>query len=213
VLFNPKNMILQSPDATGNTGGTSATGDQNQTPLVSMSQAQLDALFAERAKRGGEAAVNELVTALGFKTVDELKASFAAAKKAADEKLSDEEKKAKALKDAEDRATKAEQDRDAALKQASERLLKAEIIAEAARQGFLPEAVADVFLVIDRTKISEKDGAFTGVKEAVEGVAKSKPFWLGTQQPEKKPAVGTPKPPQRKDATEEKPHKAASLTL
>lgn len=187
MFMRPAFYFDKDSDGGGNAGG----GDGDKPQTRAFTQKELDDMFAERARRAGEAAMAELLAKLGVKTLDEAQAVFKKAKEADDasktalEKLQGEHDAMKK------KAEQAEADKATAIAQSNERLMKAEIMAQAQTQGFRSEALPDVWLVVDRTKITEKDGQFTGVKEAVEAVAKSKPFWLGTEKPSGR---GTPKP-------------------
>jgi len=123
-----------------------------QQPGKTFTQAELDAILAERLSR----------QKAQFKDYDDLKA---AAGKWAEVQ---EAQKSEAQKLAE-RAAKAEQERDAALQRAQERLIRAAFIAEAAKAGAAhPE---DVYALADTTavKLDEQDNP-VGVAEAVAAV-------------------------------------------
>jgi chromosome segregation ATPase len=209
-LNNPH--ILYDADAGGGGGGQDGGNDggnagSNNEQKLSFTQAELDAKFADRAKRAAESAINEILTKAGLKTVDELTAALAEGKKLKDSQLTDLQKAQADLKAANDKLAQAEAEKNTALAQATERLMKAAILAEAVAQGFRPEAVNDVWLIVDRSKIKEKDGVFEGVKDAVGQVVKDKPFWLKADDKTphgtppgpgpKKPGTETPPEPQR----------------
>lgn len=183
--------IYFDPDG-GGSGSTTdpAAGEGEGEKPQSFTQAQLNNLFAERAKSAASAREKELLDKTGATSVDELTALIAEAKQARESQATEAEKQAAALKAAEDKAAKAETEKTDALAKAARRLMDAEILIEAKEAGFLPEAIADVLLVVDRSKIIEKDGKFEGVKEAVKAVAEAKKFWLAAQRPENK--FGTP---------------------
>lgn len=197
-----KNRLFFKPDDGGNTGGSGEDDKQNSSQDANkgkgegdkdtkpMTQAQLDAIASEARKSARSKAVTETLEALGVKDIDEAKKLLKEADDLKKSQLSEQEKQALALKTAQDEAATARLEKEAALKLASDRALKSEILIVAQGLNFRPEAIQDVYLVVDRTKITEKDGAFTGIKEAVEAVAKAKPFWLGQQ----KNQGGTPLP-------------------
>lgn len=194
-------MQPNNPD-TGGTGGDGGNaGGTGQQQARSFTQAELDALFADRARRSAESAITDLLSKSGVKTTDELLALLTEGKKLKDGQLSELEKLKAELSTANSKADQAVADGQLALAKAKERLMRAAVIAEATSQGFRAEAVHDVWLIVDRAKITEKDDDFTGVKEAVADVAKSKPFWMaGTpQQPR-----GTPKPPDKQTGDDKK---------
>jgi hypothetical protein len=205
-----KNFFLNHPlydaDPDGAGSGTPQSGDQPTPPAPptgnpqnpptppakTFTQDEVNTIVGERAARAGESAVNKLLEKLGVKTADELTTVVTEAKKAKDAQLSELEKAQAAQKDAEEKAAKAAQDAQVALATANERLMRAAVIAESTAHSFRPESVEDVWLVVDRSKITEKDGSFTGVKEAVDAVAKARPFWLLDSK--NTPPNGTPKP-------------------
>lgn len=185
------NLILESPDGAGGAGGNPPpppAGDGHGTGEVTFTAEQqkvLDKLFADRAKRGGETAVAELLQGFGVKTVDELKTTFAEANKLRDaqkselQKAQDESKAAQAkIADAEKKATDA-------LAKARERSLRAAVIAEAQKQNFDETEFTSVWnaLKLDTgliEKIKDKDDDFEGVADAVKEIAKAHPRWLKT---------------------------------
>lgn len=178
-------------DKGGDGGNAGGTGDK---ALRSFTQAELDAMFTDRARRASESAVNDLLGKAGFKTADELLTVLTDAKKLKDSQKTELEKVQSDLQAAQDKLVTAEAEKKTALEQATERLMKAQVLSEAAVQGFRPEAINDVWLIVDRAKIKEKDGEFEGVKEAVAEVVKLKPFWMV----DKTKPQGTPKPGDKK---------------
>ena len=61
------------PDAgNGNTGTNNGGAAGNKPNTRTFTQEELDALFSERARRGGEAAVGEVLSKAGVKSVEEL---------------------------------------------------------------------------------------------------------------------------------------------
>jgi len=181
------NPDTEDKNKTGGDGGNNA-GDNTAEQKRTFTQAELDALFVDRAKRASEQATKDILAKAGVKTVDELVTELSEGKKLKDSQLTELQKAQVDLKAANDKLVTAETEKKTALEQANERLMKAATLAEAVAQGFRPEAVNDVWLIVDRSKIKEKDGDFEGVKEAVAELVKSKPFWLT----DKKPAHGTP---------------------
>ncbi len=182
MRFGPAMLFDTDPDA-GGSGGQTGGGEK---PLT-FTQAQLDVLFAERSNRARDAAVKELLDKSGAKSVEELLATLSDGKKLLDGQKSEAERLQAQLQAIQEKLTAAEAAKAEALATASERLLRAAVLAEATRRGFLPEAVQDVWGLVERSKIKEKDGEFEGVKEAVEAVAKARPFWLSAAAPK-----GTP---------------------
>jgi hypothetical protein len=168
----------------GTPPGQAGAGDGDKK---SFTQAELDALFGARAKQAADKATADLLAALGVKSADEIKAALAKAKELEDAQLGELEKAKKLAASEKERADAAETAKTEALAQAGEKLLKAAVIAEAATAGF--NDPNDAWLYVDRSTIVEKDGSnYTGVKEAVGAVAKSKAYLLKTLRP----SIGTP---------------------
>lgn len=170
--------------------GTGGTGEGNAAKTVQLTQEALDAMFADRAKRGGESAVKSLLEKLGLDKEEDLTVLIGKAKQVEDSQKTELQKVQDELTKAQEKAQKADQEKKDALAQANERLMKVSVLAEATAQSFRPEAISDVWLFIDKAKITEKDGEFTGVKEAVQEVAKAKPWMLA----DKSKTPGTPPP-------------------
>lgn len=204
-------------DADGG-GVAGVAGDPNppQPKTIQHTQEQLDAMFAERASQAKRAALDELFKTLGVKDGIELTALFAEGKKLKESQLSELEKLAKEKSDIDTALTTEKTAHADTVKKFTERLLKAEILAEAKKAGFRDESLGDVWMLVNaehRTKITEKDDAFVGVDKVVEEIKKAKPFWLATQEPQRK-SLGTPKS-QRKpgDGQPTDPRKSVLKTL
>ena len=130
-----------------------------------------EASFSARIKREGKAQLEMAAKELGFESVEAMQAA-AKVKKEADDKSKSELEKEKAARE------KAEAEGKSALAKANERLINAEIkiAAQAARFVDPGDAVA----LVDRTNVQIDDaGKITGVKEAVETLAKAKPHLIG----------------------------------
>jgi len=159
--------------------------------MVTMAQSRLDELMGERASRAKEAAVKEVLTALGVESVDALKTVVTEAKKAADAQKTKEEQLAAQLSVLE--TAKAEAETRA--RQAEEAALRTRVDVavqlEAAKQKFLPEAVSDVVALVDRAKIKVEGDKVIGIEEAVKALAESKKHWLATTG---RGTGGTPRP-------------------
>lgn len=182
---NPGNPNPQNPDPNANGGGE---GDKK-----TFTQAELNALFADRANQASTAAINKLLKDLGVESADAIKTALAEAKKVQDAQLSELDKaKADATKAAKDKET-AEAAAAQATQLANTRLMQSAVMLEAAKteHKFKPEALGDVWAFVDRSKLKvEENGDVTGVADAVKAVAKAKPYMVT----EDKPAPGTPGP-------------------
>jgi len=192
-LDKPTVFFSTDPDAGGNKSGENnenKADDTNQEKKLDLTQKQLDDIVAERVKRASQSTQEKILKDLG---VEDLKLAQELLKKQkeADEAQKSELQKAqeaqqKTLQELE----KIKAEKDQALALAKETRLQGLIETEARGQNFRNEAITDVWLIIDRSLIKEDDkGNFTGIKEAVESVAKAKPFWLAEN---KDNSFGTP---------------------
>lgn len=176
-----------TPPATTTVTPPATTTEVTFTP---EQQEKVNTIVKERLGRHKTETTDELLKALGVANTEEAKKFVDSARQAELDRLSDLDKANKKATDAETKAQEAETKAQKAL----DRALMAEVKLEAAAQNFKAESYEDVFLKIDRTKITEKDGGFEGLKEAVEEVAKVRPFWLNPTDGKdvKKTPSGTP---------------------
>lgn len=188
--------VFFSPDGAGGAGGSGDTTEETQTPEPkTLTQTEVDVIVKERVTRAKEAGRKEVLDAVGAKDIDEAKTVVTNAKTLADEKLTADQKRDKDLADANDRAEKAEAERERLLAENLRVRIDAEVIQVATELGFKKESLADIALVLDRSKVTEKDGKLEGVKTAVEDVAKTRPHWLAeSKDKDNKSTSGTPKP-------------------
>lgn len=174
--------IQPQPDAPA--GGPS--GGEVRT----FTQEELNALFAERAKRAADGAVTDLFQKAGVQSAEELLTKLGKAKEIEDAKLSDLERAKSREEELTAKLAQLQAERDEIVAKATQRAIRSEVMS-LARDQFLPEAIEDVWLVIDRSAIKEDaEGNLTGVKEAVAAVAKAKPHWLKSDTAQLK---GTPR--------------------
>lgn len=142
-------------------------------------QAQLDAQFAERAKRAAAAERAKLLEALGVKDADEATALIAAARKSADGEKSEVER----LRAAQAAATKEVEAARAELKQAR---LRNAIERALIGGGVRPEALPAAFILA--TQDADLDGEDpAAVKAAVDALVKDHAYLLAAA-----PAAPTP---------------------
>ena len=193
-----------SPDASG-AGGTPKDGDpagqsgasgaqgtpppeKNQVTFTPEQQKVLNEMFADRAKQGGSAALNDLFKALNVKDETELKALLGEANKLKEAQKSEAEKQAEREAALKTQAETLSKELDGMKAQLRETTLKSVVLAEAMKQNFAD--VNDAWLHIDRAAITEKDGKFEGIEKLVEAVAKAKPYLIKSQQ---SGGAGTPR--------------------
>jgi hypothetical protein len=155
-------------------------GNADKVTFTPEQQEALNKMFGERAEQGRRTGQTELLKELGFEKPEDLKAALAEATKLRDAQKTELEKAQDAAKKAQDALTAAQAEKDTALKSASERLMRAEVMTEAMKHNppFADGALDDVWLFVDKSKIAEKDGKFSGVAEAINEVAKAKAYLL-----------------------------------
>ena len=221
-LFALRPWILFDADDTGNS--TQTNDDKNADgggKQAGLSQEQVNQIVADRVKRAEEAAAKKLLESFGVKDADEARALIEAKKKADDLAKTELEKLAENAKKLEEKAAKLEAENTAKVAQMEKRLQDSEIKMQALRPvvdkegkvirpAFLPDATEEVLLLVNREKISEKDGVYAGIDEALKDLAKAKPHLLAAA--EKVQPKGTPRPGERLPKSDEKEDRSPLLT-
>lgn len=184
-------------DANDGAGGnpdqdTDKTDGKKDDDDKQKQQDDLDRKFAERAERATKAERKKFLDALGLQNEKEFE-DYLKAKKEADDKNKSEAQRladdAKKAKEEVDHVTSESNEKIAAMqKRVEDTEIKVAAIAEVkdktgkvVRPAFRAEAIDDVLMVIDRSKIEEKDGKLTGIAEALAELAKTKPYYLVEQ--------------------------------
>lgn len=163
------------PDAGGDGGqgdGDPGTAGGQKIQFTPEQQAHIDALIAQRLARAEKAAAKKALEArakeLGFESVEAMEAAIKAAKEAQDAQKSEVEKLREALEAEKARAAQATE-------RAKLALIKAAFTAEAVAANLVN--VDDAFKLADLSGVEvDDDGTVTGIKEAVEQLAKEKPY-------------------------------------
>ncbi|MBI3161288.1 MAG: hypothetical protein HYZ23_02200 [Chloroflexi bacterium] len=171
----------------GGGGGGNEKDEKPETKGKTFTQEELDALFAQRAAQAKGSALADLFKEIGVENADGLKTLIAKAKEADDAQKTE-------LQKAQDKATAAEKSladqKDAhekTLAELGKRILDTEIKIAAGREikdkdgkiirpKFRTDALDVVLLSVARKDIAEKEGAYTGIEEALGVLAKEKPF-------------------------------------
>lgn len=149
-----------------------------------FTQADVDRLLGDRAKRAEETATARLLESLGVKTPDELKTALETLKKIEDEKKSDLEKAQAEITKHKDAADKAKADAELALTKANERLMQSAVLLEAQKAGVEDAEIKSVWRELRDTpalmeKVKQNDaGEFEGAAEVVKEIVKAHPKWL-----------------------------------
>jgi hypothetical protein len=212
----------------GNEGGdppAETPGDDktppNGTGTAGLSQEQVNRIAADRAKRAEETTRKELWDALGIKSQDEWDAYLKAKKEQDDAQKSELQKAADKAEKEKARADKLEVDKKTEAEVLQKRIVDGEIKLKASqpvldkdgkvtRSAFRPEALVDVALLIDRTNIKDEAGTLNGIDEALDALAKAKPYLLAEQTAPQSKGPGTPpggghqKPPKAQTPEEPK---------
>ncbi|HEX5566613.1 MAG TPA: hypothetical protein VFY14_06735 [Streptomyces sp.] len=167
--------------------------------VLTMTQDELTALAAREKAQGKRSALKEFAEEHGFTTVDDAKAFIAAARKAQDDALSEQEKREKALAERE-AAAEAREKAAIARERAANR--RAVLVGLGATGDDLEDAVA-LLRVAD-------DADDTAVREAAEALKERRPELFGTARTPERPTPppapgGAPAggPPARPPATKD----------
>lgn len=148
--------------------GSGDDGSQNNQPFAVFPD---EKSFMRRIDQASKQELKKLAESMGFESVEAFQAAAKTHKDAQDANKSELEKE-KAARE------KAETDKKEALEKANQRLINAEIKIAAQATGFVDPG--DAVALIDRTGIAINDKEeITGVKEAVEALAKAKPHLVG----------------------------------
>lgn len=200
-----------APD-TGKGGGAADEPDQPETPESNgdgsggnddkrtFTQAEVDALIGERAKRAKESGTRAVLEALGIEDVEAAKAALAEAEKLKKEQMSELEKAQADAQKLQDELAKTKAEKEAAEAKARETAMRAAVMQEAAKANFYDGN--DAWLFVDRETLElAEDGTVNGAEKAVAAVAKAKPHLVKTagQTPGSPRANGTGRPAGNKE--------------
>jgi hypothetical protein len=167
---------------------------------VAFTQETLDKMFADRGKQGAQAHETELLKKWGFEKVEDAEAALAEFKKLQDGQKSELEKAQAREAELQKKLDAANAEREEARKQIQDGLMRAAVVSEATRHNFRDDALDDIWLVVDKSKLKVNDASkvlsvvgdkdVEGVADMVKEIAKAKPHWLKA----KSGAGGTPRP-------------------
>lgn len=212
--------MLMSPDDP-TSGGAPAGGGSTGTPPASggqqppadppkFTQADVDRLLGDRAKRAEESTQKQILEALGVSSLDDLKKIKEDADKARKSQMSELEKAQNEAKEAQAKIDKANADREAALQQANEMLMRSAVLAEATKADYRirPEAMTDIWSFISADKallekikaVEGKPGEFSGIGDALKDLLKAKVYMVDNGN-----GNGTPRKPARKNNNDSEP--------
>lgn len=171
------NDATPAPDD-ANPGGQQ--GDQGARTFTPEQQAEMDRIVGERAVRAKQSAIGDLLKELGVEDVGALKRQLDAQREAEEAEKTELEKAQERLAEME----RQQRESDAATR---DRLIRAEIRMQAAQMGFRNADIAYAAADLSAVDIGE-DGEVSGVKDALESLAKAEPYLVGEPKP---PAPGT----------------------
>lgn len=210
-----KNVIWFDAPVEGGGGNPNGGGGKPEDKPAdkTFTQADVDRIVGERAKRAEESAIGALLKDLGFEKPDDLKALVADAKKRSDAEKSELDKANEHIATLAKAKEAADKERADAIERANVTLMRAAVMAEAAKADYRikPEALADVWTFVDKSSIKPKDGAdgeYTGIGDALKALAKSKPYLVQDGN-----GHGTPRPGARQPAPQSKPEPRPGFTL
>lgn len=202
-------------DGGSGSGNTQTTTNSNAGGQPSgLPQEEVNRLVGNARTEGRASAEKALLEGFGVKSLDEIKEIIQTARKAEDANKTELQRLQDQAQTAESKLTKSIADHEATVKVLQKQIVDGEIKLLAAkpvmdkegkkvlRAAFRQDALDDVTVLIDRSKIEVKDGAVTGVDAALEELAKKKAYLLGTAAPAPTPR-GTPEPSTSRSAVPE----------
>lgn len=200
-LFRFLFLAFDNGDGGAGGGAGDPKGEKPEDPKDKSkdNQEELNKQFAERAARAEEAARKKLLEDLGVTDPEEAKKLLKVARDAEAATKSETERLQADVQAAQAAKEKAEAEAKKSLAAATKKLMDADIVTAAfspvmekdkvTRPAFRKEAKDDILLLIDRSKITEKDESFEGVEKALSDLAKAKPWLLAEAQQQRR---GTP---------------------
>jgi hypothetical protein len=165
----------------------STQGQQSANPEATFTQADIDRIVGERAKRAQDTAINKLLTDLGFEKPDELKALVKDAKARKEAEMSEIEKATAAIEAANKKAQEAEQRYQQAMQQMLDRDRKGAFLKAVQASG--GGNVDDLFILVSAKHGDDFKSVFgddatpdeAKMKAFVKQVQASFPAYFGTQ--------------------------------
>lgn len=208
-LLRPR--VFFDANSGGGGGGSNGDGGNGQGQLEDLfkvleryPQDAKDKVFGARATQARNSALSDLFKELGVENADSLKAVIKAKKDADDAQKTE-------LQKAQDKANTAEKAladqkaaHDTAIAELEKRIQDSEIKILAGRDvkdkdgnvirpKFREDALDVVLTTLDRKAIVLKDGAYTGIEEALADLAKAKQFLTETEKEPEQNTQGTPR--------------------
>lgn len=187
-------------------GNSTLTGGGQQSQMVQMSQADFDRIIGERVTRAKSSTSEDLLKALGVETPDQAKELITLAQQAKESQMSEVQKWQAKAEQAAAVAAQAVKDKEQAELLRQQTLLQYAVMQEAMKPdyGLNPQALADVWTLIDKTEITlDETGKTAGVDKALKTLVQTKPYLAngnGAKSPGtplRQRAIVTPSPASR----------------
>lgn len=176
----------QQPEKHANGGGT------QQAPMVQMSQADFDRIISERLNRAKSTERDELLKLLGVESPDQAKDLITKAQEAQQAQMTEAQKWQAKAEQATKEAEQARKDQAQADALRQETLLRFEVMQEAMKADYNlnPQAIADVWTLIDKSEIKlDEGGKAIGIDKALQALVKGRPYLVNSAAAK---APGTP---------------------
>jgi len=179
----------QNSDETAKAGAV-VDESKDESPLLSMTQAQFNKLMGERAARAKRVGTEEILTAVGVTDEKELRAIIEQYRKAKAAEQSETEKLAAKLAEEQSKATAIQADYDGLL-------IKNALLQAAADPKYnLNNSAREALIkLIDYNTVSIEDGTVKGIPEAIEAAIKAYPIL----QSKERAGDGLGTPPVKRD--------------
>lgn len=206
----PEDTIVEQVNSGSEDDGGASESTTTPSTNVTMTQAELNDKFAQRADRAARNAIANLISEIGFDNVDGLKEALQDYKQIKDSEKTELELLQTKLEEAQNKVGSLTSQLEASENAFKEYKLRTTVEGVAREQDFLKESLGDVWLLVNSgSKLSEKllindDGSVKGAEEVVKEVAKLRPHWIQQKQVRKGAPVGkgTAPPPTMKPGQE-----------
>jgi len=162
------------PSVTDTATGTGLVKTESRKePSKAFSQEEVDRIIKERLQRERQSAEKK------YADYDDLKKAATKLKKIEDANKSEADKKAELMKALEDQYAELQRQNARLAQEQVETLIKVAVITEATKRKFIDPG--DSYRMIDLSTLTVEEGDVKGVEEALEALAKEKPYLLQAQ--------------------------------
>lgn len=168
------------------TGGDQSGDSSAQAAEIRLTSAQ----FAERLERAKGTERTRLLQEFGFQDPEALKKALEDGQRAVQSQMTEQERLASELKTVREQAEALQQSSQAAQAKAQQAMLQAEALALMSGKFASPRAA---FRLLDLSAV-KSDESFTGLKEAIDKLAKDEPWTLSRTSLTDQAAIGATNP-------------------